>query len=439
MSAVAGVGVTISGLSLSGHGAEPDRGSSLGEFKVAPIDPVRVGFVGVGGMGTNHVRNLLRIEGVELRAVCDIVEEKVARIQRMVEEAGQPKPAGYSRGEYDFKRMCESEELDLVYTATPWRWHVPVCVAAMKAGKHAATEVPAAVTLDECRQLVETSEKTGRHCVMMENCCYDRTEMMILNMVHQGLLGELLHAECGYLHDLRHLKLSDRSEGLWRPAHSIKRNGDLYPTHGLGPVAQCMNINRGNRFDHLVSMSCNSRGLNLFAAGKFGPDSPQAKQKYALGDVVTTLIRTANGQTIVVQHDTNTPRPYSRDIMVQGTKGIVRKYPDEKIHLEGKSPGHGWENLDKYRDQYDHPLWKAMQAKAKGAGHGGMDFIEDYRLINALRTGAPTDMDVYDAAAWSAVSELSERSIANKSRTVDFPDFTGGMWKKHRTLHVMEV
>ena len=207
-----GAGLAMGGVSLSGC-ANVLRGKPP-EIKAAPIDTVRVGYVGVGGMGSSHVRNLLNIEGVEIRAVCDIVEEKVARIQRWVEEAGQPKPVGYSRGEYDFKRMCEREDLDLVYTATPWEWHVPVCVAAMKAGKHAATEVPAAVTLDECWQLVETSEKTNKHCVMMENCCYSRWMLMVLNMVRKGVFGELLHGEGGYMHDLRALKFSSSGEGL---------------------------------------------------------------------------------------------------------------------------------------------------------------------------------------------------------------------------------
>jgi hypothetical protein len=256
-------------------------------------------------------------------------------------------------------------------------------------------------------------------------------------MVRKGLLGELLHAECGYLHDLRHLKFTPAGEGLWRTAHSIKRNGDLYPTHGLGPVAQCMNINRGNRFDYLASMSCNSRGLNLFAEKKYGPDSPKAKQKYALGDVVSTLIRTAHGQTIVLKHDTNTPRPYSRDILVQGTKGIVRKYPEQKIHIEGRSEPHTWEPLENYAGEYEHPLWKAHAAKGEDVGHGGMDYIEDYRLVEALRTGTPPDMDVYDAAAWSVVSALSERSIAKKGEPVNFPDFTRGKWKTNPPLGIV--
>ena len=401
------------------------------------INPVRLGFVGVGGMGTGHIRNLVRIEGAAVTAICDIREEHARRAAAMVQQAGQPAPRLYTGGERDFERLCAEEDLDLVYTATPWRWHVPVCVAAMQNGKHAATEVPAAVTLEECWRLVETSEQTGKHCVMMENCCYDRVELMILNMVRKGLLGELLHAECGYLHDLRDIKFSDEGEGLWRLAHSEKRNGDLYPTHGLGPVAQCMNINRGNQFARLVSMSSPSRGLNLFAEGKFGPESPQAKKRYALGDVVTTLIQTTGGQTIVVQHDTDSPRPYSRDINLQGTRGLVRKYPEEKIYLEGRSPEHQWELLSSYGPEFEHPLWKVMQERSEGAGHGGMDYIEDYRLIQCLRRGIPLDMDVYDAAAWSAVSALSERSIASGNQPVDCPDFTRGRWKKRQPLGIV--
>lgn len=400
------------------------------------LDQVRIGFVGTGGMGTNHVRNLVQIPGARITAVCDIREAHAQRAADVIQNAGQPSPTLYTRGERDFERLCAEEELDLVYTATPWRWHVPVCVAAMKNDKHAATEVPAAITLDQCWQLVETSEKTGKHCVMMENCCYDRIELMILNMVRKGLLGELLHAECGYLHDLRGIKFSDQGEGLWRREHAKKRNGDLYPTHGLGPVSQCMNINRGNQFARLASMSSQSRGLHLFAENQFGIDSPEAKETFVLGDIVTTLIQTTAGQTIVVKHDTNSPRPYSRDIFVQGTKGVVRKYPEEKIHIEGRTSGHDWEALSAYREEFEHPLWKTMAERAKGAGHGGMDFIEDHRLIQNLRSGAELDIDVYDAAAWSAVSALSEESIAKKE-FVDFPDFTRGQWKTRTPLGII--
>jgi predicted dehydrogenase len=293
------------------------------------------------------------------------------------------------------------------------------------------------VTIEECWNLVETAESTRRHCVMMENCCYDRTELMILNMVRRGLFGELLHAECGYLHDLRTHKLTGFYEERWRVKHSIARNGDLYPTHGLGPVAQWLNINRGNQFDHLVSIASNGRGLNLWAAEHIGEQSAEARQRYALGDVVNTLIRTVQGQTILVTHDTNLPRPYSRRILLQGTRGIVRKYPEQKIHIEGRSPEHAWEELAAYQREYEHPLWTTLADRSRGAGHGGMDFIEDYRLIHSLHTGEPMDMDVYDGAAWSAVSELSERSIAGRSGSVDVPDFTRGAWRNRTPLGIV--
>ena len=401
--------------------------------KTAPNNPVRIGFVGVGGRGTHLINLLLKIEGLEIRAVCDIVEDRVIRAQRLVEQAGRPRPDGYSRSETDFKRMCDRDDLDLIYTATPWEWHVPVCVAAMETGKHAATEVPAAVTMDECWRLVEISEKTARHCVMMENCCYSRWMLMVLNMVRQGVFGELLHGECGYLHDGRAYVLNTDPTKQWRTQHLIRRNGDLYPTHGLGPLAQCMNINRGDQFDYLVSIGSNSRGLNLFAAGKFGPESPQATRKYAQSDVVTTLIKTKNGATIILKYDMCTPRPYSRIDLLQGTRGIFRAYPEEKIYIEGRSPEHAWEPADKYRQEYEHPLWKALGES------GGMDFIENYRLIKCLRTGTYPDMDVYDAAAWSVVSELSERSITGKGLRMDFPDFTRGRWKARRPLGVIEA
>jgi len=405
-------------------------------FSTAPIKTVRMAFVGVGGMGSAHVRNYLKIPGVEIKAVCDIVVEKVERIQKWCTDAGRAKPTGYSRGNYDFVRLCESEEVDLVFTATPWEWHVPVCLAAMKNGKHAATEVPAAVTMDECWQLVETAEKLHKHCVMMENCCYDYEEMMIFNMVRKGLLGEILHGEAGYLHDLRSLKFSKEGEGLWRTAHSIKRNGNLYPTHGLGPIAQCMDIQRGDQFDYLVSMSTVSRGLSLYAAEHFGANDPRALQKYALGDVNVSLIRTKNGKTITLYHDCDTPRPYSRINLVQGTRGIAQKWP-ERIHIEGKSPQHEWEPLQNYTAEFEHPLWRKLREQSAGAGHGGMDYIEDYRLIECLHNGLPTDQNVYDAAAWSVVSELSERSVAKKSRPMDFPDFTRGRWKTWPPLGIV--
>ncbi|HPM59009.1 MAG TPA: alpha-N-acetylgalactosaminidase, partial [bacterium] len=298
--------------------------------------------------------------------------------------------------------------------------------------------VPAAVTVDECWQLVETAEKYHKHCVMMENCCYDREELLILNLVRKGMLGEIINAEAGYLHDLRNVKFNNENEAVWRLPHSIKRDGNLYPTHGLGPVSQCMNVNRGDQFDYLVSMSSVSRGLNLYASRLYGAEDPRATQRYALGDVNTTLIRTVLGKTITLIHDTSTPRPYTRINRVQGTRGLAEKWP-HRVYIEGKSEPHRWDDLADYYQEHDHPLWRELQQRAAGSGHGGMDFIECYRLIHCLLNGQPMDMDVYDAASWSCISELSERSVARRGRPMDVPDFTRGRWKNWPQLGIISA
>jgi predicted dehydrogenase len=432
-----GLGAAAAGL-LGADAAEArDRGGARSQFKTAPLETVRVAFVGVGGMGSAHVQNFLNIEGVEIKAVCDIVPEKVARVQTWCREAGRPEPTGYSRGPRDFERLAATEDVDLIFTATPWEWHVPVCLSAMRQGKHAATEVPAAMSLEDCWALVETAEKTGRHCQMMENCCYDRIELMTLNLVRRGVLGEILHAEAGYLHDLRGVKFSKEGEGLWRRAWAQKRNGNLYPTHGLGPVAQCLNINRGDAFDVLVSMSSPSRGLQEYAAATFGADSPQARERFVLGDVNTSLIRTKLGKTVILIHDTNLPRPYTRINLVQGTKGLAHKWPD-RIYVEGRAEKpHQWDDFEKFAAEFEHPLWKAVAARGEGRGHGGMDYIEDYRLVQSLRRGEPLDQDVYDAAAWSAIVGASCESVARKGKPVAIPDFTRGLWKTNPPLGII--
>jgi predicted dehydrogenase len=429
----------VVGASLAASGsAPPIEAEQTQPFAAPPIPEVRIGFVGVGGQGAAHVRNMLQIPGVRVTAICDIVDERVKLMQKMVVAAGQREPAGYARGPRDFERLCETEDVDLVFNSTPWEWHVPVCTAAMKNDKHAATEVPAAMTLDDCWALVEHAEKYRKHCVMMENCNYGRPELMVLNMVRQGAFGEILHAEGGYLHDLRSVKFASVGEGLWRRAWATKRNGNLYPTHGLGPVANCMDINRGDRFDYLVSMSGPSRGLQQWAQEHFSADAPQRSERYILGDVNVSLIRTARGRTIIVSHDTNLPRPYSRIHLVQGTRGLFQGYPD-RVYVEGRSPLHQWEPAEKYRTEYEHPLWTDLTSQAEGAGHGGMDYIEDYRLIKCLREGLPTDMNVYDAASLSAVVQLSEQSNARRSSAVDFPDFTRGRWKSAAPLGVVRA
>jgi predicted dehydrogenase len=437
--AKASLGIALGSIAMNLEASELLPSLESYPFKPGNLEKVRIGMVGVGGMGTSHLSNFLKIKGCEVVAVCDIIENRVVRAQNMAVEAGFPKPEGFFNGELDFKRMCQRNDIDLVFTATPWEWHVPVCLEGLNSGKHVATEVPAALTIDECWQLIETSERTGKHCIMMENCNYDREEMIILNMVKKGVFGEILHARCGYLHDLREVKHDLDGEGLWRRDWSMKRNGDLYPTHGLGPIAQCLDINRGNYFDYLVSFGTKSRGLHNYAVDQFGVDSNQAKEEFKLGDVVSTMIRTMNGETILVTHDTSNPRPYSRDILVQGTNGIVQKYPVPQIHIEGRTQAHSWEDLEIYKEEFYHPLWKQMETEAAGAGHGGMDYLEDYRLINALLEGKEPDMDVYDAAVLSAVTELSEKSIASGGWPIKFPDFTRGLWKIHRELPVMKV
>jgi hypothetical protein len=270
---------------------------------------------------------------------------------------------------------------------------------------------------------------------MMENCNYDRMELMVLNIARQGLLGDLLHAEGGYLHDLRAIKFEARDEGLWRRAWATRLDGNLYPTHGLGPLANCLDINRGDRFDYLVSMSSPSRGLQDWAREHLAEDAPQRRERYVLGDVNTSLIKTARGRTIVVQHDTNLPRPYSRIHTLQGTRGLFQGYP-HRLYIEGRGTAHQWTDARQALAEFDHPIWQELEAKAAGAGHGGMDYIEDYRLIAALRAGRPLDMTVYDAAALSAVVELSVRSTGHRSRPVEFPDFTRGGWKSAPRLEL---
>ena len=428
----AGLGAAALGACATGSATDRAGTGLAPELPLAaePLDVVRIGFVGVGGMGSVHVQNLLEIPGVELTAVADIREAHAERAAGWAEAKGRRRPTLYTRGERDFVRMCNEEELDLVYTATPWRWHVPICLEAMRTGKHAATEVPAATSLEDCWALVETAESTARHCVMMENVNYGRSELMVLNMVRQGVLGEVLHGEGGYLHDLRAIKFADEGEGLWRRDWSRTTNANLYPTHGLGPVANCMDINRGDRFARLVSFSSPSRGLQEWARDHYPEGHPKRQETYVLGDVNVSLIQTARGRTLYVAHDTNLPRPYSRIHTVQGTRGLFQGYPD-RVYVEGSSASHQWDDVDAWREEYEHPLWRReLQARQERPGHGGMDFLEDQRLIYCLRNGQPTDMNVYDAAALSAVIELSGRSVAQGGAPQEVPDFTGGRWRE---------
>jgi predicted dehydrogenase len=410
---------------------------NMSGYAAPKIDKVRIGIVGLGMRGPGAVDRLSYIEGVEIKALCDKYPDRATKAQSILQRKKLPKATEYS-GEDGWKAMINNEDIDLVYICTPWHLHTPISVYAMEHGKHVACEVPIAVTLDECWQLVETSEKTKRHCMMLENCCYDFFEMLTLNMARNGMFGELVHAEGAYLHNLLELNFSKNGYAdMWRLKQNY-RNGNLYPTHGLGPIAQCMNLNRGDKMSHLVSMSSIDFMMAETAKEKAAKDPfyNEFVGKSFRGNINTTLIHTQLGKTIMLQHDVTTPRPYSRIHLVSGTKGIARKYPSpEKIAF-----GESWINDAELKDlytKYTPPIIKHVGDMAKKiGGHGGMDFVMDWRLIDCLRNGLPLDQDVYDGALWSSVGPLSERSVAKKSRTVDVPDFTREAWKSNKPVNL---
>jgi hypothetical protein len=425
-----------------GNKYEANTSRNMSGYNAGKLDKIRVGIIGLGMRGPDAAERMTYIENVEITALCDLYEDRVLKTADIITKAGLPKPALYSGNKDAWKKMCERNDIDLIYICTPWRLHTPMAVYAMKNGKHAATEVPAAVTLDECWQLVETSESTGMHCMMLENCCYDFFEQLTLSLVRAGMLGETVHAEGAYIHDLRELNFMKDKDGgyaeMWRLNENATRNGNLYPTHGLGPVAQCLNINRGDQMDYLVSISTNDFMMQEIAKVKAKQDdffSPYVNKSYR-GNMNTTIIKTHKGKTIMLQHDVTSPRPYSRIHLVSGTKGVASKWPSpERIAF-----GHSWikkDALDELYQKYQTPLVKHVGEIAKKVGgHGGMDFIMDWRLIDCLRNGLPLDQDVYDAALWSAIAPLSEKSVAKRGRSMDIPDFTRGKWKTNQPVDI---
>lgn len=393
-------------------------------------DVVRLGVIGVGGRGNSLVDNFSAMPEVQIGALCDTVKDKVLKTQAKLERAGKQShtPALYHSSDHAFEELLKRDDLDLVVVSTPWVWHTKMAVAAMKAGKHVAVEVPAARTLEECWELVNTSEATRRHCIQLENCCYGYNEMMVWNMVKAGMFGELTHGACAYNHDLRSILFSNEGEGLWRRFEHLNRNGNLYPTHGLGPVAHYMDINRGDRFDYLVSVSSIPASLAAYRKDHIPADDPRQKEVYQCGDLNSSLIRTVKGRLITLEHNTSSPQPYDRINLIAGTKGIFRDYPP-RIYIDG-APKEEFTSLDPYKEKYEHPLWKETGDLArKLGGHGGMDFVMAYRLAQAIREGKAPDIDVYDAAAWSAPGPLSEQSVAKGSAPMKFPDFTRGKWQ----------
>ena len=439
----AGAGIALAQMAARAQAPAATGGADMILFRAPKLDKVRVGFIGVGARGSGHLGQMMTLEGVEVKAIADNHAPTLNAAVTRVEKSGRPKPAAFGNGDTDYLHLLERDDIDLVIIATPWEWHARMCVDAMKAGKHAFTEVPAAVTIEECWELVETSEKTQKLCMMMENCCYGREELFCLNLCAKGILGELLHGEAAYIHELRgQMNEVEHGTGSWRTLHYARRNGNLYPTHGLGPVAQYMNINRGDRFDYLSSVASPALGRAMWAKAKFPPDHKwnQIKQ-WNCGDMNTTIIKTALGRSIMVQWDETSPRPYSRHNLIQGTRGTFAGYPNRLV-IEGETKTtHEWtegNDLNAFFDKYDHPLWKRMGEEAKkGGGHGGMDWLMLWRAVYCLRNGEPLDQSVYDAAAWSAVGPLSEKSIASRSTSIDVPDFTRGRWKTTAPLGIV--
>lgn len=405
---------------------------------------LRLGFIGTGLRGQGLLSLALNRDDTEVPAICDIQQVMIDGALRQFDKAEKPHPTIYDAGDYAYRELLAREDIDAVVIATPWRWHYPMAMDALEAGKHVGCEVIMATTLQEHWDVVRKAEQTGLQYMMLENVCYRRDVLAVLNMVREGIFGELIHLQGGYQHDLRDVKFNNGkqpygggvefgekgfSEAQWRTEHSVHRNGDLYPTHGIGPLSKMLDIHAGNRFTSLVSYASKARGLHEHIVKHGGPNHPNAKIDFKLGDVVTTMINTAKGETVLLQHDTNLPRPYSLGFRVQGTNGLWMDI-NKSIYVEDESESHRWEDAAPWLKRFDHPLWQKYGDDARGAGHGGMDFFVMHAFIEAIKRGEPTPISVYDSAAWSVITPLSEQSIAMGGQTVDFPDFTMGKWKQ---------
>ena len=455
---LAGAG-TVAGTMLTGFKSEKEVKSNLAAILksarqnhsqrfnmsgyAAPSIPlVRIGIIGLGDRGSDAVQRLSYIDGLVIKALCDKREVAVKGSQKFLQSIGRPAAKEFFGDENEWKKLIDLSDLDLIYTCTPWILHTPISVYAMESGKHVASEVPIARTIDEAWQLVETSEKTRKHCMMLENCCYDFFELLTLNMARQGMFGDIIHGEGAYIHNLMGYnfkkplddKLVDGAyTDMWRLKENASRNGNLYPTHGLGPICQVLNINRGDKMEYLSSMATFdfTMGKHANELAATDPFFKEFANRSYRGNTNTTHIMTSLGKTILVQHDVSSTHPYSRIHLVKGTAGMAIKYPKELIAL-----GEDWANDDamkKITDEHTPEIVKRIgeQAKAVG-GHGGMDFIMDWRLIDCLRNGLPLDQNVYDGALWSSVAPLSEWSVANRSQSIDVPDFTCGSWKTNK-------
>lgn len=435
-------------VSSASYNRESPNNSNRTEIFHTKKDNLKIGFIGVGMRGRDHLELALNRKDCEVVAICDIDPNAITESQKLVTTANKKQPKVFTGEDRIYLKMLEMKDLDAVIIATPWMWHSEMAIAAMKAGKYTGLEVCGAFSIDECWQLVNTREATGTHLFFLENVCYRRDIMAVLNMVKQNMFGELLHLECGYQHDLRHVKFNDgkqpygggvefgekgMSEAKWRTIQSIHRNGDLYPTHGIGPVSQMIDINRGNRFLYLTSTSSKARGLHDYIVNhpKGGANHPNAKIEWKLGDIVTSVLKANNGESIIISHDTSLPRPYSLGFRVQGTKGLWMDV-NKSLHIEGMSEAHKWQNAEELLKKNDHALWKKYENDAQGAGHGGMDFFLLNAFVECAKRNEIATFDVYDAATWMAITPLSEQSIATGSTPQPFPDFTRGRWTSRK-------
>lgn len=441
-------------------------GAALGAATLLPTTPawaskrrIQLGMIGTGMRGQVLLKELLRREDVEVVALCDIEPIMLKQALDMAAKAGKPAPKAYGQDgdTHAYRRLLQQRGLDGVIIATPWEWHAPMAIEAMEAKVAVGCEVVAGVTLQDHWDVLAAQQRTGTSYMLLENVCYRRDVMAALQMVRAGLFGELVHLQGGYQHDLRAVKFNSGnpaepygsgvefgpkgwSEARWRTEHSVRRNGELYPSHGIGPCAMYTGINRGNRFTHINSFASKARGLHEYTVAKSGGGTthPSTRVKFKLGDVVTTTLACENGETIILQHDTSLPRPYSLGFRVQGTKGLWMDL-NQSIHIEGRSPGHKWEPFKTYQDEFDHPLWRKYAQDAEGAGHGGMDYFVIHAFVEAVKAEAPMPIDIYDALAWSAITPLSEQSIAEGFKTLEFPDFTQGLWKSRKPIFAFDA
>jgi hypothetical protein len=426
------------------HGTQGTSQGTLFDFSVDPIACPNVVFVGMGNRGQvllQMMEVMIKSNKARVLGLCDLSEQKVIKSLAYLQTLGSEPAKGYHGDPSKWEDMIKDLQPDLVVICTPWEDHANMSCKAMELGSHVACEVPIAYTLEDCWKIIETAERTKKHCIMLENCCYNEEELWILNMVHQGVFGELNHAEGAYIHDLRALLLDETYyENQWRLQHHLKRDGNFYTTHGLGPISEYLGIGRGDNFDYLVSMS--SREIALSQAA----ERINKPMEVRCGDMNSTLIKTKEGKSILLQFDVHTGRPYSRINLLSGSRAVHQGYPS-RLYIDDpelKAWGHRWLDQDQYqqyRERYKHPLWSSLHEEIAmhKMGHGGMDFVMMYRLIECLNKGLPLDINVYDGVMWSAITPLSELSVAAGSEKILIPDFTGGQWKTKRQNEFMRI